>query len=278
MKIAVLSGKGGAGKTFVSVNLAAAAEKSVYIDCDVEEPNGHLFFKPEDVEETEVTTRIPEFDGEKCTGCRACIDFCRFHALVYIKDKPKVFSEVCHACGGCSLVCPNDAVTEKERVIGKIEKGHHGQVKVITGILNLGEASGVPVIQAALKEAVEEDDTVIVDCPPGSACSVVESISEADYCLLVAEPTAFGFHNFCMVHELVSLLEKPCGVVINKYDNEYEPLEEYCIQHKLPVLMRIPYEKDIAVNVSAGNILSAQSPEYMAEFQELLSHIGGKPL
>lgn len=278
MKIAVLSGKGGAGKTFVSVNLAAAAKKAVYIDCDVEEPNGRLFFKPDDIEETDVTTGLPEFDAEKCTGCRACVDFCRFHALVYIKDKPKVFSEVCHACGGCSLVCPNDAVKEKQRVIGKIEKGHSGQVEVVTGVLNLGEASGVPVIQTALKEGSQENSTIIVDCPPGSACSVVESISDVDYCLLVAEPTAFGFHNFCMVHELASLLEKPCGVVINKYDNEYPPLEEYCIQHKLPVLMRIPYEKDIAVNVSAGNILSLKSTEYMAEFQKLLSHIGGRLL
>lgn len=276
MKIAVLSGKGGAGKTLVSVNLAAAAERAVYVDCDVEEPNGRLFLKPQGIQETEVTTRIPEFEKEKCTGCRTCVDFCRFHALVYIKEKPKVFSEVCHACGGCSLVCPNGAVTEKKRVIGRVEEGMHGEVKVITGILNLGEASGVPVIQAALQEGKKEDSLMIVDCPPGSACPVVESISDADYCLLVAEPTAFGFHNFCMVHELVSLLGKPCGVVINKYEASYEPLEAYCRDQEVPILLRIPYEEEIAASVSSGEILCEQSPEYMEKFQELLSRIGGE--
>lgn len=275
MKIAVLSGKGGAGKTLVAVNLAVAAGESVYIDCDVEEPNGRLFLKPEEVKKTEVTTRIPEFDADKCTGCRTCVDFCRFHALVYIKDKPKVFSEVCHACGGCSLVCPSHAVTERERVIGNVETGDHGETQVITGILNLGEASGVPVIQSALQEGFKEDVPVIVDCPPGSACPVVESISEVDYCILVAEPTAFGFHNFCMVHELVSLLKKPCGVVINKCEDSYQPLEEYCKQKNLPVLLRIPYEEEIALNVSSGKILVEQSPEYMEEFQQLLNRIGG---
>ena len=276
MKIAVLSGKGGAGKTFVSVNLAAAAPKAVYVDCDVEEPNGRLFLKPKEIQEQEVTTVIPKFDQEKCTGCRTCVDFCRFHALVYIKEKPKLFSEVCHACGGCSLVCPSGAVTEQERVIGKVESGIHEQIKVITGILNLGEASGVPVIQAALQEGKKEDSLVIVDCPPGSACPVVESISDVDYCLLVAEPTAFGFHNFCMVHELASLLGKPCGVVINKYEAPYEPLENYCREKQLPILLQIPYEEKIASSVSSGQILCEQSPEHMEMFQKLWNRIGGE--
>ena len=216
MKIAVLSGKGGAGKTFTAVNLAAAAEKSVYIDCDVEEPNGHLFFKPQEIQKEEVTTKLPEFDPEKCNGCKACVELCKFHALIYIKEKPKVFQEVCHACGGCSLVCPNQAVREKERQVGMLEMGSHGDIRVITGILNLGEASAVPVIKKALQKGNSKEKNIIIDCPPGSACSVMESIEDADYCLLVAEPTAFGFHNFCMVHELAGILGKPCGVVINK--------------------------------------------------------------
>lgn len=278
MKIAVLSGKGGAGKTFTAVNLAAAAEKSVYIDCDVEEPNGHLFFKPQEIQKEEVTTKLPEFDPEKCNGCKACVEFCKFHALIYIKEKPKVFQEVCHACGGCSLVCPNQAVCEKERQVGMLEMGSHGEVQVITGILNLGEASAVPVIKKALQEGNSKEKNIIIDCPPGSACSVMESIEDADYCLLVAEPTAFGFHNFCMVHELAGILGKPCGVVINKYEEVYEPLEEYCRKHELPVLLRIPYEEEIASAVSKGMILSEQSPEYKAKFQALLSRIGGENL
>lgn len=275
MKIAVLSGKGGAGKTLTAVNLAAAAGQAVYIDCDVEEPNGRLFLKPQDVSATEVTTALPEFDPEKCTGCRTCVDFCRFHALVYIKDKPKVFAEVCHSCGGCSLVCPDQAVTEREKVIGRVETGHHGETRVVTGILNLGETSGVPVIQEALKEAERQNVPVLIDCPPGSACPVVESISDADFCILVAEPTAFGFHNFCMVHELAALLGKPCGVVINKWEGLYEPLEEYCKEKKLPILLRIPYEERIAEIVSSGKILVEEVPEYRKIFQELLKKTGG---
>lgn len=275
MKIAVLSGKGGAGKTLTAVNLAAAAGQAVYIDCDVEEPNGRLFLKPQDVRATEVTTALPEFDPEKCTGCRTCVDFCRFHALVYIKDKPKVFAEVCHSCGGCFLVCPDQAVTEREKVIGRVETGHHGETRVVTGILNLGEASGVPVIQEALKEAEGQNVPVLIDCPPGSACPVVESISDADFCILVAEPTAFGFHNFCMVHELAALLGKPCGVVINKWEGLYEPLEEYCKEKKLPILLRIPYEERIAEIVSSGKILVEEVPEYRKIFQELLKKTGG---
>lgn len=205
MKIACLSGKGGAGKTLVAVNLAATAGNCTYIDCDVEEPNGRLFLKPENIWMDSVDSLLPDFDAGRCTGCRQCVDFCRFHALMYIKEKPMVFSEVCHSCGGCMLVCPEDAITEKPKPIGMLEVGSHGKIKVVTGILNPGEATGVPIIREALKLA---EGMTIIDCPPGSACSVMESVMDADYCLLVAEPTAFGFHNFRMVHELVTLLKK----------------------------------------------------------------------
>ena len=138
MKIACLSGKGGAGKTLTAVNLAAAAEKAVYIDCDVEEPNGRLFFRPDHVETETVCSLLPEFDAGACTGCRECVQFCRFHALMYVKDKPMVFSEVCHSCGGCSLVCPKKAITEKKKPIGILETGDSQTVRVVTGILNPG--------------------------------------------------------------------------------------------------------------------------------------------
>lgn len=213
MKIACLSGKGGAGKTFVAVNLAYAAGEATYIDCDVEEPNGRLFWKPKQVSSQTVSKLLPEFDAEKCTGCKACVQFCRFHALMYIREKPMVFSEVCHSCGGCQLVCPTGAISEKPKPIGVLETGCSGQVQVISGILNPGEASGVPLIRRALQEAT---GLSVLDCPPGSACSVMETVQTADVCLLVAEPTAFGFHNFQMVHELCTLLKKPCAVVINK--------------------------------------------------------------
>ncbi|MEF2825091.1 MAG: 4Fe-4S binding protein, partial [Peptococcaceae bacterium] len=217
MKIAVLSGKGGTGKTFVSVNLSVTAPQALYVDCDVEEPNGHLFLKPEAVSTSKVVKRLPVFDAEKCTGCRACLDFCRFNALAYIKDKPMVFKDVCHSCGGCELICKHGAVSEEAVEIGHIDVGMHNHVEVASGFLNIGEASGIAIIQGLLRHAdAYKDDNIVIDCPPGSACSVVESIQDADYCILVAEPTVFGAHNFEMVHELVTIMNKPCGVVINK--------------------------------------------------------------
>ncbi len=275
MKIAVLSGKGGAGKTFVAVNLAAAAEQAVYIDCDVEEPNGRLFLKPEGVRSQPVSTLLPQFDAVRCTGCRQCVNFCRFHALIYIKEKPMVFPKVCHACGGCQLVCPTGAISEKERQLGCVESGRHNRIEVVTGILNPGEASGVPVIRAALQAGAAHKGLQIIDCPPGSACSVMESVSGADSCLLVAEPTAFGFHNFQMVYELITLLGKPCGVVINKLDTPYEPLEQFCREHGIPVLLRIPYSRELATLTAAGEIPAEHSRDCARQFQTLLREIGG---
>lgn len=272
MKIAVLSGKGGAGKTFVAVNLAAASGQATYIDCDVEEPNGRLFWKPENVCRTPVSTLLPDFDAAKCTGCKKCVEFCRFHALLYIKEKPMVFPEVCHSCGGCLMICPEKAIWESPKQIGVLEEGCHGHVKVVTGILNPGEASGVLVIRQALKQS---DGLTIIDCPPGSACSVMESIMDADYCVLVVEPTAFGFHNFQMVHELATLLKKDCGVVINKQTERYIPLENYCHEKGLTILDRIAYHPDLANLLANNKIAVEQLPKYREQFSGILSKIGG---
>lgn len=272
MKIACLSGKGGAGKTLVAVNLAAVAKTATYIDCDVEEPNGRLFLKPKDVQKNIVSSLLPEFDAEKCNGCKKCVQFCRFHALMYIKEKPMVFSEVCHSCGGCMMVCPENAITEKQKPIGILEIGKHDNLRVVTGILNPGEASGVPVIREALKQA---EGVTIIDCPPGSACSVMESVMDADYCVLVAEATAFGFHNFKMVYELVSLLGKKCGVVINKQEIPFEPLETFCKEQNLDVIARIPYDPEIAALAADGQIVSEKNEQAHKIFAELFDKIGG---
>lgn len=272
MKIACLSGKGGAGKTFVAVNLAAAAGKCTYIDCDVEEPNGRLFWKPEEVKREIVSTAIPIFDQEKCSGCRKCVDACRFHALMYIKEKPMLFSEICHNCGLCRMVCPENAVAESEKPVGILEIGHHGTIRVVSGILNPGEVSGVPVIRQALKQSGE---LTILDCPPGSACSVMETIMDADICVLVVEPTAFGFHNFQMVYELAGLLKKPCVVVINKEMERYEPLEQFCKEKNLPVLERISYDPKLSEQIAADQIAVECFPDVAVRFQNLLERIGG---
>ena len=275
MKTAVLSGKGGAGKTFVSVNLAAAIGSACYVDCDVEEPNGRLFLKPKNLTTSTVSQPVPDFDPERCDGCRECVKACRFNALIYIRKKPMVFTEVCHSCGLCSLVCPQNAITEKPRPVGILEQGMSGALKVITGILNPGEASGIPVIQAA-QRAAREDDHVIFDCPPGSACSVQQSIEDADCCILVAEPTAFGFHNFQMVYELTKLHRKPCGVVISKMEAPYEPLEQFIRQENIPVVMRIPFQKKLANLISRGEVAVNQDPELKNQFLKMYQDMGGR--
>lgn len=274
MRIAVLSGKGGAGKTFVSVNLAAAAGKAVYIDCDVEEPNGRLFLKPEHLRRETVYRDLPQFDKETCIGCRKCVDFCRFNALALVKKKPMLFDEVCHSCGGCELVCPVGAVGWDRHPVGIVEIGKRGRVMVITGELNIGETSGIPVEQRAMELGFGTEGTAIIDCPPGSACSVMEAVNEADCCILVAEPTAFGLHNLKMVHELAVLLGKPCGCIINKADGCYEPLTAYCAEAKLPILCEIPYSEETARRTAAGEIAVDYDEALKQKLEAVLREVG----
>lgn len=270
MKIAVLSGKGGTGKTFVSVNLAVCAGRAFYLDCDVEEPNGHLFLVPEEEKIHKVFSYMPEFDKDKCTGCRKCVDFCHFNALAFILGRPVVFPEVCHSCGGCELVCPSGAVTEKGKEVGEVIIGKHRDITTVTGRLNIGEASGVPVISDVLSQVPSDPETpVIIDCPPGSACSVMESIALADYCVIVAEPTAFGLHNFKMVHELTQVMKKPCGVVVNKATDDNTLFEDLCREKNIPLLCKIPYRKDTAENGAHARIASETDPELKNIFTAL---------
>ena len=273
MRIAVLSGKGGTGKTLVSVNLAAAAKASTYIDCDVEEPNGHLFFKPEGVQVEEISVKIPEVDHELCNGCRKCVDFCNFNALAYIKNKLIVFDDVCHSCGGCILVCPERALTEKAKVIGKVQKGVSGEVAVWTGILNTGEATGIPIIKKLLEENSEVNKQTFIDCPPGSACIVMESIKDADYCVLVAEPTLFGVHNLGMVYELVKLFNKPFGVVLNKCLDEENPAEKFCFENNIKILGRIPFDNELGTLNSNAEIAVNRNEKYRELFSSLLNKV-----
>lgn len=289
MNIAVLSGKGGTGKTLLSVNMAATSKSATYIDCDVEEPNGYLFFKPEAIVEENVSVKIPEVDKELCSGCRKCVDFCKFNALAFIKKAPIVFGDICHSCGGCSLLCPENAITEKDKVIGKIEKGKSQGIDVYTGILNTGEVSGVPIIEKLLEENrksssngevsnnIEENEKLsIIDCPPGSACIVMESIKDADFCVLVAEPTAFGAHNLEMVYELVSLFGKPFGVVLNKCLDGENPSEEFCKEKGIKILGRVPFEKELGELNSNAKIAARESERYNKLFKNILETVKGE--
>ena len=274
MRIAVLSGKGGTGKTLLSVNMAAVApSNSQYLDCDVEEPNGHLYFKPNELISTDVNVKIPFVDPILCNGCRKCTDFCKFNALAYINNSLIVFDDICHSCGGCTIICPENALSEKDKVIGRIEKGIFENVTILSGVLNIGEATGVPIIKELLEHSQKLDDITIIDCPPGSACIVMESIQDADYCLLVAEPTLFGLHNLDMVVELVKLFKKAYGVVINKSMNGPNPIKDYCEKNGIRILAEIPFDNELGTLNSNALIASRESTKYkdiFSSFNNLL--------
>ena len=270
MKIAVLSGKGGTGKTLVSVNLAATAQSATYIDCDVEEPNCHLFLKPNNCTIQGVNITVPVVDENLCNGCRKCVDFCKFNALAYTNNKVMVFNEICHSCGGCKILCPTGAITEKEKCIGQISNGHSEEVNVFSGFLNTGETSGVPIIKKLLEDGCQKEGIVFIDCPPGSACTAMESISDSDYCILVAEPTIFGAHNLKMVYELVKLFNKPFGAVLNKCTIIDNPSEQFCNDHDIKILGSIPFEKELGELNSNGYIAVRKNKNYNMLFKNIL--------
>ncbi|NLD06287.1 MAG: 4Fe-4S binding protein [Synergistaceae bacterium] len=275
LRIAILSGKGGTGKTLLSVNLAAAALDSVYVDCDVEEPNGHLFFKPQWDMEKEISVKIPQVDQQKCDGCKKCVEFCNFNALAYVNGNLKIFDDICHSCGGCSLVCPQKALTEKEKTIGTVSSGYSEGVRVISGIMDTGIASGIPIIKELLSQcdSFQDDRPIFIDCPPGSACIVMESIKDADYCLLAAEPTIFGRHNLELVWSLVRLFKKPYSVVINKCVDQSDPTEEFCKEKGIKILGKIPFDSELGTLNSNGEIATRKSERYKDLFSSLLEKI-----
>jgi len=274
MRIAVLSGKGGTGKTLVSVNLAAVKQPSLYLDCDVEEPNGQLFFQPSEESRKTVVVPMPSVDPALCTGCKTCVHFCRFHALAYAGNRLMIFPDLCHACGGCSLLCPQKALREEKREVGVIRRGRSGPVEVLTGEMRPGEASGTPVLRRLLESAKPAKDVLtVLDCPPGSGCLVMECVRSADYCLLVAEPTLYGTHNLGMVLELSRLFGKPCGVVVNKALDMDSPLEAYCHEHKVKILGRIPYDGELALSNAQGSLAAREKVTYAQLFAGLLDTV-----
>ncbi len=276
MKIAILSGKGGTGKTLLSVNLAEVASPAVYVDCDVEEPNGHLFFKPQWEEVETIKREIPVINKDLCNMCQKCVKFCRFNALAAVKDKIMLFDKICHSCGGCKIICPQSAITEVDTNIGEIKKGTSEKVEVLSGIMEVGESSGVPIIEALLKKSRNIAGTTLIDCPPGSACTVMESIQDADYCVLVAEPTVFGVHNLNMVQELVKVFNKPHGVIINKAIEGENIAKDYCKEKSIKILYNIPFNKEMGRLNSEGKIVSRINEEYRKIFTDIYEIIKGE--
>ncbi|MBI9008863.1 MAG: ATP-binding protein [Tenericutes bacterium] len=271
MNIAILSGKGGTGKTLLSVNLSYLAENSVYVDCDVEEPNGLLYYKIDNLEQESVLTKIPVINNDLCDGCRICSDFCKFNALAFIKGKIKVYNDLCHSCGGCKLVCPQKAITEIDNAIGVIKSGQYEDTFVLSGELKVGEESGVPIINRLLEESSKLNKTVFIDSPPGNGCTVMESISNADYCILVAEPSIFGLHNLNMVYNLATVFKKKIGLVINKTTGD-PIINNYAKEKGLKILTEIPMDFELGKLNSEGEIVS-KIPKYKELFFNILETV-----
>lgn len=273
MIISIASGKGGTGKTTVATNLAVSLESDVQIlDCDVEEPNSHLFLSPV-IDKTEtVFTPVPEIDENKCTLCRKCAEICRFNAITVVGETVLSFPELCHSCGGCMNVCPEKAVSETGRELGVIERGRKNGLDFVHGRLRVGEAMSPPLIRK-VRSFVRHDKITIIDAPPGTSCPVIAAMKGTDFVLMVTEPTPFGLHDLKLAVEAVKLLDIPRGLVINRSDMGDSRVKDYARQENLPVLMEIPFDRRIAEAYSRGRLVVEVMPEWKEKFQELYSRI-----
>lgn len=274
MIISVASGKGGTGKTTVSVNMALALEgKQVeFLDCDVEEPNAHLFLEPSISSSEVVSVPVPSIDRERCTFCRKCMDICRFNAIAVVGENVLVFPELCHSCGGCMAVCQEDAVSEVPRELGSIEQGTVNGLGFVHGRMRVGEAMSPPLIKRVRKLSSAEKITII-DAPPGTSCPVIAAVDGVDFVLMVTEPTPFGLHDLKLAVEAIRLLGIPSGLVINRADMGFRDVHDYAAAESLPILMEIPFDRKIAELYSNGKNLVEEMPEWKEKFCQLYSSI-----
>ncbi|MBN1913888.1 MAG: ATP-binding protein [Candidatus Omnitrophica bacterium] len=278
MIISVASGKGGTGKTTVAVGLALSLERAQFLDCDVEEPNARLFLKPQIKEQKKAFIPVPVIEESKCNYCGKCAKVCAYNAIAILpgqegkKGNALIFEQLCHGCGACSFLCPQNAIKEVDREIGVIESGDCGKIEFIHGKLNIGEAMSPPLIRQ-VKEYLDPKKTVIIDAPPGTSCPVVTSVKGSDHCILVTEPTPFGLNDLILAVEVLRKLKIPLGVVINRADLGDNKTEEYCRQENIPVLMRLPFKKEIAVAYSKGESIVEAFPGYKKDFIELFHKI-----
>jgi len=273
--IAVASGKGGTGKTTVAVNLAFTAAGPVrLLDCDVEEPNCHIFLKAEIDNHESVGIPIPVVDESKCTICGECGKICQYHAIVSLKTKPLVFPELCHGCGGCAKVCPTGAIKEVEREIGVVETGNRGLIEFAQGRLNVGHPMSPPLIRAVKRRATD-DKTNIIDCPPGTSCPVIAALRGSSLVILVTEPTPFGLHDLTLAVETVRQLGIVFGVIINRADAGDGRVKEYCRKEDISVLLELPEDRRIAETYSRGEVMVEALPEHRQRFEQLWLTIKG---
>ncbi|MFZ5981379.1 MAG: ATP-binding protein [Candidatus Zixiibacteriota bacterium] len=278
--ISIASGKGGTGKTTLATNLALVlanrGEPVTYIDCDVEEPDGHIFLQPDIDRRIPVNVMIPQVDLTKCTFCGKCSGICEYNALAVLNDKVMVFPSLCHSCGGCVQICPEQAIEEIPRTIGSVNSGTGRGVTFFEGRLDIGEALAPPITRQ-LRKNNSGNGITIIDAPPGTSCPVIEAVKETDFLILVTEPTPFGLNDLKLAVEMSRALGLPIGVVVNRSDAGDERVENYCRDEHIDILLRIPFDRRFARAYSDGRIFLAEYPEYdkklFALFQDITKRI-----
>ena len=274
MIVSIASGKGGTGKTTLAVNMALSLKDVQLLDCDVEEPNAHLLLHPRIEETKPVYVQIPVVEETKCDYCGKCSEFCKFNALFVANQRIMLFPELCSSCGGCAIVCPNNAINEKRRKIGVIRKGSAKGVKLVYGQLNIGEPMATPIIKAVKKQIQPfKNGDIIIDAPPGTSCPVIETVHNSDYTILVTEPTPFGLYDLKIAVEVLSKLNIPFGVVVNRAGIGDEKVYTFCREKSIPLLLEIPYERRIAELYSIGEPFTLRMPEWKKKFGELSDKI-----
>ena len=275
MRISCTSGKGGTGKTFVTLNLARTLKDRVTIlDCDVEEPNCNLFLQGEKASSERFSVLVPQLIEDKCTGCRICADVCEFNAIVMLGGKPYIMEDLCHSCAACSILCPEKALIEVDNPLGDIHHYQKDSIHLIEGRLDIGKALAVPLIRQVKKRGLETTyDHLILDSPPGTSCPMVWTIDESDVVILVAESTAFGLHDLQLAIATIQEVGLPYGVVINKEGMGDDRVEIYCHENNIPILAKIPFDREIATIVSESKILVDEKPEYKKLFESMWEQI-----
>lgn len=275
MIISFASGKGGTGKTTIATNLALllAGETNhriQFLDCDVEEPNADIFLKPEITETKSVGIPVPVINFNKCTYCGKCAEICAYNAIAVLKEHVLTFPELCHGCGGCTLICPEKAISETEREIGIIEKGKSNEIEFVRGKLNVGEAMAPPLIRQVKKNNhLNNQYLTIIDVPPGTSCPVIEAVKGSDFAVLVTEPTPFGLNDLVLAVKILKKLNIPMGVVINRSTNESEIITGFCEKETIPILMCLPIDKGIAIAYSKGQSIIYGRDDYKILFRGL---------
>ena len=275
MIISVASGKGGTGKTTIAVNMAVALDARVQLlDCDVEEPNAHLFIHPEITKTESVNVSVPAVNEARCTGCGKCAEICQFKAIIVISGMVLTFPELCHSCGGCMTVCPEKAISEASREIGVLGRGYRNGMDFAHGKLRVGEAMSPPLIRK-VRSCARPDVVTIIDAPPGTSCPVIAAMKGVDFVLLVTEPTPFGLNDLQLAVEAVRALHIPCGIVLNRSDMGDTAVQDYAAVENIPLLLEIPFERRIAEAYSKGVLMVTAFPEWREKFKALYQNIVG---